>query len=273
MIQGWSRIKHPDGLCALAQKHNFLLFEDRKFVEFADTVQHQLYNSPFKMLDWADFISCTMLAGVGCVAGLAQIIQSKKHNQDNQDTVGLIIVAEMAASGSMANSGYTEGCVKVAKSFPESVLGFIAVNKPTEDYETDFLTFATDIDLRRQKDGPVLKCQTPEEAIQRGADVIFVGKPLLEIQPNESGLMPDAMKAVAIQYQTLGWLAYEKLLVEQSSPYVQEPGQSVEQSNENVHPEIGDMEGILDEEALFQDERLFEHIDFGTSDIEMSGEE
>ncbi|KAE9378627.1 orotidine 5'-phosphate decarboxylase PyrG, partial [Stipitochalara longipes BDJ] len=202
MMTGWGKT-YLDQLNDLATKHQFLLFEDRKFVDIGNTAGNQLYNSTFKMLDWADFISATLLSGQGCISGLAKAIKQKER----QDTVGLVLLAESAAWGSFANGIYTKECIRIAKEFPETVLGFIALGKPTEDDETDFLTFATDIDLFRKRDGYVL-CQTPEEAISKGVDVIFVGKALLEATPIEPKFQADQWKQVAKEYQHLGWNAY-----------------------------------------------------------------
>jgi hypothetical protein len=210
-MPGW-RKTYPERLEEMATKHQFLLCEDRKFVDI--TAANQLFNSVFKMLNWADFITATILCGQGCISGLKLAIAEKGR----QDAVGLIILAEAACYAAFTHGHYTRQCIRIAKHYPEAVLGFIALGKPTEDNETDFVTFATDIDLHRERDGYTL-CQTPETAIRRGADVIFVGKALNLPELIEHQDQVDQLKQLVRGYQTQGWNAYEKVLAEQAAPY------------------------------------------------------
>jgi len=247
----------------MATKHQFLLFDDRKFVDISTTVGNQLFNSKFKLLEWADFISATALYGLGCIEGLRQAIQEKEQ----QDRVGIVLLAESSTRGSFANGSYTEHCVKLAKEHPETVLGFLSTQKLTEDDETDLLTFATDIDLARMRDGYKV-CQTPEEAIRKGVDVIFVGKGILQGTPLQPRLQVDQWKQLATEYQHIGWIAYEKILAEQSVPIAEQPnrqslyqlpaiqgsGLPVEQSEQNGSNDGGP---VRDSTIRFGDTEVF----------------
>jgi orotidine-5'-phosphate decarboxylase len=226
MIQ-W-RKNYTPRLKALAEKHNFLLFEDRKFIEFHTAGMNQLFNSPFQILEWTDLISATTFIGQGCVKALTHVIEDGGHN------VGVILLAEAATRGGVTHSAFTEDCVRVAKEFPTLVLGFIALGKLTDDDETDLLTFATDIDLHNKTDGFIMKCQTPLEAIQRGADVLFVGKPFWT-NMGKPWQDQNELTQTAVLYKRAGWRAHLKMVhVSQDQLGMEDSALGVEESNFEV---------------------------------------
>lgn len=59
-------------LSQLANKHEFLLFEDRKFADIGNTVQHQYTAGLYRIVEWADLITVHALPGSGVVEGLKQ---------------------------------------------------------------------------------------------------------------------------------------------------------------------------------------------------------
>lgn len=59
-------------LAALARKHGFLLFEDRKFGDIGSTVQLQYTAGTARIIDWAHIVNVNMVPGKAAVRALAE---------------------------------------------------------------------------------------------------------------------------------------------------------------------------------------------------------
>lgn len=59
-------------LAALARKHGFLIFEDRKFVDIGKTVQMQYTAGTARIIDWAHIVNANIDAGKDMVRALAE---------------------------------------------------------------------------------------------------------------------------------------------------------------------------------------------------------
>ena len=192
------------GLQALAQKHNFLIFEDRKFIDIGNTVQKQYHGGALRISEWAHIINCAILPGEGIVQALAQTAQSADfpYGPDR----GLLILAEMTSKGSLATGAYTAASVDYARKYPAFVLGFVSTRSLGEveatvakSSEEDFVVFTTGVNLSSKGDTLGQQYQTPQSAVARGADFIIAGRGIYAV--------PDPVEA-AKQYQQQGWAAY-----------------------------------------------------------------
>jgi orotidine-5'-phosphate decarboxylase len=194
-------IDTTEGLQELAKKHNFLIFEDRKFVDIGNTVQKQYRGGALRIYDWAHIINASVLAGEGIIDALAQTIE-KGGERDR----GILILAEMTSKGSLAVGEYTKASVEIAKKHKDHVLGFVATRDLSADAETedaapgeDFVIFTTGISISSTGDALGQQYQSPTSAMERGADFLIVGRGIY------SG--PDPITS-ARAYREAGWAAY-----------------------------------------------------------------
>lgn len=179
-------------LQALAEKHQFFIFEDRKFADIGNTVQLQYSKGMYRILDWAHMINAHSLPGPGIVSGLASVGLAKQR--------GLLLLAEMSSANHLFSSDYKKQTLLMAEKFPEFVMGFIAQRKLSDNpgwiYLTPGIQFAKKADLHGQQ------YITPEKAIiENETDIIIVGRGIIQ---SETPL------AEAQAYRKAGWDAYQK---------------------------------------------------------------
>jgi uridine monophosphate synthetase len=178
----------------LASKHNFLLFEDRKFADIGNTVQLQYRAGIYHIAEWADIINAHSIPGPGVIQGLKNSGQSAPR--------GLLLLAEMSSQGTLARDDYTQATVKMAQQHKDFVIGFIAQHKLVED--PDFLYLTPGISLNEKSDQLSQGYIEPAQAIiQNGTDIIIVGRGIYQAQ---------APKQAAQQFRELGWQAYLQCL-------------------------------------------------------------
>lgn len=193
------------GLRSLSEKHNFILFEDRKFIDIGSTVQKQYQGGVFRISEWAHIVNASILAGEGIVEALAQVANSTALTRADEKAV--LILAEMTSKGSLATGEYTTRSVDIARKFPGIVLGFVATRElssssaQAKDSNEDFLIFTTGVNIASKGDTLGQQYQTPTSAVRGGADFIITGRGIYAAA--------DPVNAVK-QYREEGWRAYEE---------------------------------------------------------------
>jgi len=154
----------------LADKHHFLLFEDRKFADIGNTVKAQYAGGVYHIAEWADVINAHVLPGPGIISGLAEVGQKKDR--------ALILLAEMSSSGHLMDQKYRQETLRMAEAFPDFVIGFITQHALSLDPQ--WINFTPGIQLESGGDALGQKYTTPEMAIlENGTDMIIVGRGII----------------------------------------------------------------------------------------------
>ena len=179
----------------IARRHNFLIFEDRKFADIGNTVQNQLAGGVHRIVEWADIINAHAVPGAGIVKGLKKAVDASGRD------VGLVLLAEMSSKGNLASelTGYKEKTVEIAVENKDFVFGFISMR---DIAGADFVHLTPGVKIGEEGDALGQQYNTPEKVVgENGSDVIIVGRGIYA---------SDNPSAAAEKYRDAGWAAYQK---------------------------------------------------------------
>ncbi|KAL9591333.1 MAG: hypothetical protein Q9179_007828 [Wetmoreana sp. 5 TL-2023] len=127
---------------------------------------------------------------------------------------GLLLLAEMSSEGNLMGQGYTEKCIEAARNDKDFVLGFVAQrNLNKREMGDEFLVFVPGVALPPEEeeverggvkgDGKGQRWRGPYEVMQEGADVVIVGRGILNARDKA---------AEAERYRKEAWRGYQDLL-------------------------------------------------------------
>lgn len=172
----------------IADKHNFLIFEDRKFADIGQTVSLQYKQGIYRIADWADIINAHIVPGPGIIEGL------KGSN--------LLLLAEMSSVGTMAKGSYARHAVEMAEAHEDTVMGFICLKKLSK--RPGMIHFTPGVKLKVGQDALGQQYRTVDEIlIKNKSDIIIVGRDITEAaNPKEQAAL----------YRKKGWEAYVKTI-------------------------------------------------------------
>jgi len=173
------------GLKDIAEKHNFLLMEDRKFADIGNTQDLQFNSGMYRISTWADLVTAHPIGGSKALDGFF-------------DT-GVVAILGMSSQGTLTDKHYRDEAIKLISNQP-NVLGGVAQNKIPDQ----LLLFTPGINLSETGDAKGQQYHTPKSVFQKiHTDFIIVGRGIYKAA--------DPEKA-ALLYKTEGWNAYESTI-------------------------------------------------------------
>ena len=179
-------------LAQLAKRHDFIIFEDRKFADIGNTVSLQYGQGVYRIAEWAPLTNAHVISGPGIIEGLKEVGLPRGN--------ALLLLAQMSSKDNLAITDYTQQAIQLAHRYPEFVIGFIArqqlVNQP------QWIHLVPGINFRASADNLGQQYLTPEQAIlELKNDIIIVGRGIYEA---------DDPQKEAQRYRQAGWQAYLK---------------------------------------------------------------
>lgn len=151
----------------ISEKHQFLIFEDRKFADIGAVAKMQYEKGIYRISDWADFTNAHPLSGPGTVEGLGQVGLPKGR--------GLFLIAQMSAQGCMITEEYTKKTAQMALAYKDFIAGFICRGSIIDD--PGFLHLTPGVQKSRLSDGLGQRYLTPEKVLlEQKSDIIIVGR-------------------------------------------------------------------------------------------------
>ena len=181
------------GVHQLSLKHNFLIFEDRKFADIGNTVSLQYGEGVYHIADWAPITNAHITPGPGVIEGLKQVGLAKGN--------ALLLIAQLSSKGNLLDKHTQETALQWAEQHDDFVIGFIAQQALIDS--PNWLTLTPGIHLSATQDNLSQQYRTPQQAIADGSDVVIVGRAIIQdVKPQQA----------AQQYRTAAWEAYEQRL-------------------------------------------------------------
>ncbi|KAH9045545.1 humps family-domain-containing protein [Lactarius pseudohatsudake] len=191
----------------LSAKHDFLIFEDRKFADIGNTVALQYSSGVHKIATWSHITNAHPVPGPSIIRGLAAVGLPLGR--------GLLLLAEMSTAGALARGAYTEDAVRMARGARDFVIGFIAQRRmegvglaegEKQDEVEDFLVLSPGVGLDVIGDGMGQQYRTPEQVVsESGCDIIIVGR---GIYGKPGNVVIGEVQRQAERYRKAGWDAY-----------------------------------------------------------------
>jgi len=192
----------------LARDLNFLLFEDRKFIDIGKTVREQYSRGTFKIAYWAHIVNAFVVPGPGVIEGLYEVAKPLiEHGLDR----GLILLPQMTSKGTLAKGAFTTDTIKIGKEHPEFVIGHIGAGSVPPLLKKELASIAELYQIIATPGVQIgakygilgQRYASPEETMAAGSDTIIVG----------SGICgaPNPLTA-SKKYRQIAWKAYQRRL-------------------------------------------------------------
>lgn len=179
----------------IAEKHNFILFEDRKFADVGNTAKLQYEKGIYKIANWAAITNAYIISGPEIITALKQV-GLKLGN-------GLLLMAELSSKGNLLTDEYRKKAIDLAIKNADFVIGFITQKKLPQDPE-QFIYACPGVNFAETSDNLGQQYNTPQHAISKNnVDIIIVGRGIYAA---------ENPVATAKKYREAGWKAYQEKL-------------------------------------------------------------
>lgn len=183
-----------NSLKSLAEKHNFLIMEDRKFADIGNTVALQYGSGIYNIADWADLITVHTLPGQSILQGLKSALHENKNR-------AVFLLAEMSSKGNLITPPYINATMKIATEGLDIdfICGIVCQN-PDVVNNPGLIQLTPGVKIDEQNDNLGQQYSGPEYVIkEKGADIAVVGRGIYKAKNIEHA---------AIQYRDRLWAAY-----------------------------------------------------------------
>lgn len=173
LVEDWSAAGWKEVLAA-AEKHDLLIFEDRKFADIGRVSRDQM-SGIYNIASWADVVTSHLISGPDVVDGLQEAWAMIGRQG------GVLLLAQMSSRANLLEPRYTAKVVQTGRDHP-GVLGFIG-NGSHPDSIADL---RADVGAGRMIWTPGINLVTgsadlgqryghPTESMRAGADIVIVG--------------------------------------------------------------------------------------------------
>ncbi|MDO5509224.1 MAG: orotidine-5'-phosphate decarboxylase [Weeksellaceae bacterium] len=172
-------------LKVLARKHNFLLFEDRKFADIGNTQELQFKKGVYRFAEWVDMVTAHPIAG--------------EKSFDVFENTGVAAIIEMSSKGTLTDNNYIAQALNVADRCA-NIFSVVAQRRVPES----LLLLTPGVNMDSTGDSKGQQYNTPEKVFNEyHTDFIIVGRGIYQAN--------DAAEA-AEKYCKAGWEAYLRSL-------------------------------------------------------------
>jgi uridine monophosphate synthetase len=164
----------------LSRKYNFIIIEDRKFADIGNTIEKQLTNPHYNMIEYVDAVTTHSVSG----SNIFDVF--KKHN------IPVIVIQDMSSSNNLMSYDYIEETLVFANENKEIILGVVGQQK----YKKDFLLFTPGININETADNLGQNYKNPRDAKNKGSDIFIIGRGIC----NSTNPLKEIVK-----YKTFCW--------------------------------------------------------------------
>lgn len=186
-------------LKSLAEKHNFLIMEDRKFADIGNTVALQYSEGIYKIASWADLVTVHSLPGASILKALKQEMRSDKEQ-------GVFLLSEMSSSGNLITPKYVEDTMRMAaEGADKDIIAGIVCQSPGTVVAPGLLQLTPGCQIAEINDELGQQYATPDVVVkEKGADIVVVGRGITKAKNAEE---------TAKTYKEALWNAYLERII------------------------------------------------------------